>query len=258
MTAEHGPEEPQAEATLLSHLVELRNRLLKGVVVILIIFIALAPFADRLFALVADPLMRQLPEGTSMIATQVASPFLTPFKTAMVGAIFIAMPWLLYQIWAFVAPGLYQQEKRLALPLVITSALLFYLGIAFAYFVVFPLMFGFFTAVAPEGVSVMTDINAYLDFTLTLFFAFGLAFEVPIATVLMVWAGFTTPAKLASKRAYVLLGAFVVGMLLTPPDVISQTLLAVPVYILYEAGIVMARFLVPGHREVEQQQSEGT
>jgi sec-independent protein translocase protein TatC len=258
MTAEHGPEEPQAEATLLSHLVELRNRLLKGVVVILIIFIALAPFADRLFALVADPLMKQLPEGTSMIATQVASPFLTPFKTAMVGAIFIAMPWLLYQIWAFVAPGLYQQEKRLALPLVITSALLFYLGIAFAYFVVFPLMFGFFTAVAPEGVSVMTDINAYLDFTLTLFFAFGLAFEVPIATVLMVWAGFTTPAKLASKRAYVLLGAFVVGMLLTPPDVISQTLLAVPVYILYEAGIVMARILVPGHREVEQQQSEGT
>jgi sec-independent protein translocase protein TatC len=228
------------------------------VVVILIIFIALAPFADRLFALVADPLMKQLPEGTSMIATQVASPFLTPFKTAMVGAIFIAMPWLLYQIWAFVAPGLYQQEKRLALPLVITSALLFYLGVTFAYFVVFPLMFGFFTAVAPEGVSVMTDINAYLDFTLTLFFAFGLAFEVPIATVLMVWAGFTTPAKLASKRAYVLLGAFVVGMLLTPPDVISQTLLAVPVYILYEAGIVMARVLVPGHREVEQQQSEGT
>jgi sec-independent protein translocase protein TatC len=258
MTAEHGPEEPQAEATLLSHLVELRNRLLKGVVVILIIFIALAPFADRLFALVADPLMKQLPEGTSMIATQVASPFLTPFKTAMVGAIFIAMPWLLYQIWAFVAPGLYQQEKRLALPLVITSALLFYLGVTFAYFVVFPLMFGFFTAVAPEGVSVMTDINAYLDFTLTLFFAFGLAFEVPIATVLMVWAGFTTPAKLASKRAYVLLGAFVVGMLLTPPYVISQTLLAVPVYILYEAGIVMARVLVPGHREVEQQQSEGT
>jgi sec-independent protein translocase protein TatC len=258
MTAEHGPEEPQAEATLLSHLVELRNRLLKGVVVILIIFIALAPFADRLFALVADPLMKQLPEGTSMIATQVASPFLTPFKTAMVGAIFIAMPWLLYQIWAFVAPGLYQQEKRLALPLVITSALLFYLGVTFAYFVVFPLMFGFFTAVAPEGVSVMTDINAYLDFTLTLFFAFGLAFEVPIATVLMVWAGFTTPAKLASKRAYVLLGAFVVGMLLTPPDVISQTLLAVPVYILYEAGIVMAKVLVPGHREVEQQQSEGT
>ena len=256
MSAEHGPEQPQAEASLLSHLVELRNRLLRGVVAVLIFFIALAPFADTLFALVAEPLMRQLPEGTSMIATQVASPFLTPFKTAMVGAIFLAMPVLLYQVWAFVAPGLYQQEKRLAMPLVITSALLFYAGVAFAYFVVFPLMFAFFTAVAPEGVEVMTDINAYLDFILTLFFAFGLAFEVPIATVLMVWAGFTTPAKLAAKRAYVLLGAFVVGMLLTPPDVISQTLLAVPVYILYEAGIVMARVLVPGHREVEQQQSE--
>ena len=258
MSAEHGPEEPQAEATLLSHLVELRNRLLKAVVAVLVLFVALAPFADQLFALVAEPLMKQLPEGTSMIATQVASPFLTPFKTAMVAAIFLAMPWLLYQIWAFVAPGLYQQEKRLALPLVFSSALLFYMGVAFAYFVVFPLMFAFFTAVAPEGVSVMTDINAYLDFILTLFFAFGLAFEVPIATVLMVWAGFTTPAKLAAKRAYVLLGAFVVGMLLTPPDVISQTLLAVPVYILYEAGIVMARVLVPGHREVERQQSEGT
>jgi sec-independent protein translocase protein TatC len=199
--------------------------------------------------------MAQLPEGTSMIATQVASPFLTPFKTAMVAAIFIAMPWILYQLWAFIAPGLYQHEKRLAIPLVMTSALLFYAGVAFAYFVVFPLMFSFFTAVAPEGVSVMTDINAYLDFVLTLFFAFGLAFEVPIATVLMVWAGFTTPARLSSHRAYVLLGAFVVGMLLTPPDVISQTLLAVPVFLLYEAGIIMARIMVPGHKEVESQQN---
>jgi sec-independent protein translocase protein TatC len=199
--------------------------------------------------------MERLPEGTSMIATQVASPFLTPFKTAIVAAVFVAMPWILYQVWAFVAPGLYQHEKRLAMPLVITSALLFYGGVAFAYYVVFPLMFAFFTAVAPEGVSVMTDINAYLDFVLTLFFAFGLAFEVPIATVLLVWAGFTTPAKLASHRAYVLLGAFVVGMLLTPPDVISQTLLAVPVYILYEAGILMAKVMVPGHREVESQEN---
>lgn len=190
-----------------------------------------------------------------MIATQVASPFLTPFKTAMVAAVFIAMPWLLYQLWAFVAPGLYQHEKRLALPLVFTSALLFYAGVAFAYFVVFPLMFAFFTAVAPEGVSVMTDINAYLDFVLTLFFAFGLAFEVPIATVLMVWAGFTTPARLGAHRPYVLLGAFVIGMLLTPPDVISQTLLAVPVYVLYEAGIIMSRIMVPGHKEVESQQN---
>jgi sec-independent protein translocase protein TatC len=173
----------------------------------------------------------------------------------MVAALFISMPWLLYQIWAFVAPGLYQHERRLALPLVVTSALLFYGGVAFAYFVVFPLMFAFFTAVAPQGVSVMTDINAYLDFVLTLFFAFGLAFEVPIATVLSVWAGFTTPARLAGHRPYVLLGAFVVGMLLTPPDVISQTLLAVPVYVLYEAGIIMARVMVPGHKEVESQQN---
>ncbi len=229
--------------------------MLRMATVILLIFLALAPFADMLFAAIANPLMERLPEGTSMIATQVASPFLTPFKTAMVAAVFVAMPWILYQVWAFVAPGLYQHEKRLAMPLVITSALLFYGGVAFAYYVVFPLMFAFFTAVAPEGVSVMTDINAYLDFVLTLFFAFGLAFEVPIATVLMVWAGFTTPARLASHRAYVLLGAFVFGMLLTPPDVISQTLLAVPVYILYEAGILMAKVMVPGHREVESQEN---
>ncbi len=258
MSAEqHGPEEPQAEATLLSHLVELRDRLLRGVIAVLIIFLALAPFADTLFALVAEPLMKQLPEGTSMIATQVASPFLTPFKMAMVAAIFLAMPWVLYQAWAFVAPGLYQQEKRFAIPMLISSIALFYAGVAFAYFVVFPLMFGFFTAVAPEGVEVMTDINSYLNFVIALFFAFGMAFEVPIATVLMVWAGITTPESLARKRAYVLVGAFVIGMLLTPPDIISQTLLAVPVYILYEAGIVMARILVPDSKQVEEQQAGG-
>jgi len=256
MTNQNPPsDKPQAEGSLVFHLIELRTRLLRIAAVILVIFLAMAPFADALFALVAQPLMAKLPEGTSMIATQVASPFLTPFKTAMVAALFISMPWLLYQIWAFVAPGLYQHERRLALPLVITSALLFYGGVAFAYFVVFPLMFAFFTAVAPQGVSVMTDINAYLDFVLTLFFAFGLAFEVPIATVLSVWAGFTTPARLAGHRPYVLLGAFVVGMLLTPPDVISQTLLAVSVYLLYEAGIIMARIMVPGHKEVESQQN---
>ena len=255
MSQESGSKKPLPESTLLSHLLELRNRLLRIAAGILLVFLVLAPFADRLFEMVANPLMAKLPEGTSMIATQVASPFLTPFKTAFVAAVFIAVPWIFYQIWAFVAPGLYQQEKRVAMPLVLSSALLFYAGVAFAYFLVFPLMFSFFTAVAPEGVSVMTDINAYLDFVLTLFFAFGIAFEVPIATVLMVWAGFTTPAKLASHRAYVLLGSFVVGMFLTPPDVISQTLLAVPVYLLYEAGIVMARILVPGHREVESQQN---
>jgi sec-independent protein translocase protein TatC len=243
--------ETAAEGSLVSHLMELRNRLLKAIAAVLVIFVALTPFADSIFTLVADPLMRQLPAGTSMIATQVAAPFLTPFKLTLVVAIALAMPVVLYQTWAFVAPGLYSQERRFALPLLASSVLLFYLGIAFAYFVVFPLMFGFFTATAPEGVTVMTDITSYLGFVLALFFAFGLAFEVPVATVLLVWAGLVTPAALARHRAYVLLGAFVVGMLLTPPDVISQTLLAVPMYLLYEVGIVMSRIAVPGHREVE-------
>jgi len=253
MTETRQPEENLGEGTLLSHLIELRGRLLKMAAAVLVIFLCLAPFADHIFRVVAEPLMAKLPAGTSMIATQVASPFLTPFKTALAGAIFLAMPVLLHQAWAFVAPGLYKRERRLVLPLLVSSILLFYGGVAFAYFVVFPLMFAFFTTVAPTGVTVMTDISSYLDFVLTLFFAFGIAFEVPVATVLAVWAGFTTPASLAQKRAYVLVGAFVVGMLLTPPDVISQTLLAVPVYLLFEAGIVMSRIMVPGHKEVEAQ-----
>lgn len=251
-----GRTEGPPEGTLLSHLVELRQRVLRMVIAVLVVFVCLVPFADMLFTIVAEPLMARLPEGTSMIATQVASPFLTPFKLALAAAVFLAMPYLLWQTWAFVAPGLYKQERRLVLPLMASSIVLFYSGVAFAYFVVFPLMFAFFTAVAPSGVTVMTDIAAYLDFVLALFFAFGLAFEVPVATVLAVWAGFTTPAKLAAKRPYVLIGAFVLGMLLTPPDIISQTLLAVPVYILFEAGIVMARVMVPGHKEVEAQQQE--
>ena len=250
--------ESQGEGTLLSHLVELRNRVLKMVVAVLLIFICLVPFADTIFTLVAEPLMARLPEGTSMIATQVASPFLTPFKLALAVAVFLAMPFLLYQAWSFVAPGLYKHERRLIVPLMASSILLFYGGVAFAYFIVFPLMFAFFTSMAPTGVTVMTDIAAYLDFVLALFFAFGFAFEVPVATVLAVWAGFTTPEKLSKKRPYVLLGAFVLGMLLTPPDIISQTLLAVPVYILFEAGIIMARVMVPGHKEVEAQQREGS
>lgn len=248
----------EGEGTLLSHLVELRTRLLKMAVAVLLIFICLVPFADRIFTLAAEPLMARLPDGTSMIATQVASPFLTPFKLSLAVAVFIAMPVLLYQAWAFVAPGLYKHERRLIMPLMASSIVLFYSGVAFAYYIVFPLMFGFFTSIAPTGVTVMTDITAYLDFVLALFFAFGLAFEVPVATVLAVWAGFTTPAKLAGKRPYVLLSAFVLGMLLTPPDIISQTLLAVPVYILFEAGIIMARFMVPGHKEVEAQQEQGS
>lgn len=243
----------ESSSSLLSHLQELRTRLLRSVVVVLLVFVALAAFANRLFTLLAQPLLDRLPEGTSMIATEVATPFLTPFKLALVAAIFISIPYLLYQLWTFIAPGLYYQEKRLFVPLLLTSVILFYGGVAFAYFVVFPLMFGFFASVAPEGVAMMTDISAYLDFVLTLFFAFGLAFEVPIAIVLMVWAGVTTPGALAEKRPYVLLGAFVVGMFLTPPDMISQTLLAVPVYLLFEVGILMSRWLVRGWQEVEAQ-----
>jgi sec-independent protein translocase protein TatC len=248
----------QGEGSLLSHLIELRSRLLRMVVAILVVFICLVPFADQIFTLTAEPLMARLPEGTSMIATQVASPFLTPFKLALAAAVFLAMPYLLYQAWAFVAPGLYKHERRLVMPLMASSIVLFYSGVAFAYYIVFPLMFGFFTAVAPSGVTVMTDIAAYLDFVLALFFAFGLAFEVPVATVLAVWAGFTTPEKLTKKRPYVLLGAFVLGMLLTPPDIISQTLLALPVYVLFEGGIVLSRIMVPGHKEVEAQQKESS
>jgi sec-independent protein translocase protein TatC len=248
----------QGEGSLLSHLIELRSRLLRMVVAVLVVFICLVPFADQIFTLAAEPLMARLPEGTSMIATQVASPFLTPFKLALAAAVFLAMPYLLYQAWAFVAPGLYKHERRLVMPLMASSIVLFYSGVAFAYYIVFPLMFAFFTAVAPSGVTVMTDIAAYLDFVLALFFAFGLAFEVPVATVLAVWAGFTTPEKLTTKRPYVLLSAFVLGMLLTPPDIISQTLLALPVYILFEGGIVLSRIMVPGHKEVEAQQKESS
>ena len=238
-------EEQLAEGTLISHLVELRDRLLRAVLAVLLIFVAMVPFSERLFTMVARPLMGQLPEGTSMVAIGVASPFLTPFKLTFFLALFVAMPVVIYQIWAFVAPGLYRRERRLGVPLLISSIALFYMGVAFAYYVVFPLMFAFFTAVAPQGVTVSTDIGMYLDFVLTLFFAFGIAFEVPIATVLLVWTGFTTVERLRSYRAYVFLGCFVIGMVLTPPDIISQTLLAVPVYILYEVGLIMAQLFGP-------------
>ena len=234
----------QGEMTFVEHLVELRNRLLRVVIVVAILLLCLMPFANHLYALLAAPLLAEMQMGSSMIATQVASPFLTPFKLALVAAILIAMPYILYQFWAFVAPGLYRHEKRLVFPLMVTSSLLFYLGMAFAYYVVFPLMFAFFQAVAPEGVEIMTDISSYLDFVLKIFFAFGLAFEVPIATVVLVWTGFTTPESLVQKRPYIIVGAFVVGMLLTPPDMISQTLLALPVWVLFELGVVFSRVYV--------------
>lgn len=235
---------PEVEQPFLSHLIELRDRLLRVVVVVLLIFLVLFPFQNAVYTYLAQPLMAHLPQGTSMIATEVASPFLTPMKLAFVAAIFVSMPFILYQFWAFVAPGLYRHERRMVLPLVVSSTLLFYLGMAFAYFVVFPLVFGFLTSTAPDGVAVMTDIGRYLDFVLTLFFAFGLAFEVPIATIILVWMGVTTPENLASKRPYIIVAAFVIGMFLTPPDVISQTLLALPMWVLFELGVIFSRGFV--------------
>lgn len=230
------------EQPFMSHLAELRDRLLRMVVAIVLVFLVLFPFANDIYTFVAEPIRAQLPAGSQMIATQVASPFLTPFKLALVAAVFVAMPYLLYQLWGFVAPGLYTHEKRLGVPLLVSSILLFYLGMTFAYFVVFPLVFGFFTAVTPEGVAQMPDIAFYLEFVLKLFFAFGFAFEIPIATILLVAIGATTPEALAKKRPYVIVGVFVAGMLLTPPDVVSQTLLAIPMWLLFELGIFFSRF----------------
>jgi sec-independent protein translocase protein TatC len=238
-------EEVLAEAPLMSHLMELRGRLLRAVLSILAVFLCLVPFARPIFTAVARPLMRQLPEGSQMIATQVASPFLTPFKTTFFVALLVAMPVIIYQAWAFVAPGLYRREQRFAVPLLISSVVLFYVGVAFAYWLVFPTVFGFFTAAAPEGVAVMTDINSYLDFTLLTCLSFGLAFEVPVATVLLIGTGLVSADTLTRQRAYVFLGAFVVGAILTPPDVISQTMLAVPIYLLFEGGLLMARMMYP-------------
>ncbi len=228
---------------LVAHLTELRDKLLRSIVAVLIVFIGLFAFANEIYAFVSEPLRALLPEGTTMIATEVASPFLTPFKLTLVAAIFLAIPYVLYQVWSFIAPGMYRQEKRLAIPLLISSIALFYAGAAFAYYVVFPLIFAFFTSVGPEDVTIMTDINSYLNFVLKLFFAFGIAFEIPIAAVLMIWSGLTTPEALAKKRAYIIVGCFVFGMLLTPPDIISQALLAIPMWLLFEVGIFFGRFV---------------
>jgi sec-independent protein translocase protein TatC len=236
--------ETERELSLIEHLLELRSRVLKALVSVLLVVLVLAPFARPLYSIFSAPLVRHLPEGSSMIAIDVASPFFAPFKLVLILGLLLAMPFVLYQLWAFVAPGLYRHEQRLARPLLAASLVLFYAGCAFAYFVVFPVIFAFFSAMAPEGVAVMTDINRYLDFILALFIAFGLAFQVPIATIVLVALGLTTPDNLARIRGYVIIGAFTVAMLVTPPDMISQTLLAVPVLLLYELGIVMARVLV--------------
>ncbi|MCL6414976.1 twin-arginine translocase subunit TatC [Aestuariirhabdus sp. Z084] len=243
MTDSHSDQQSGAEQPLISHLVELRDRILRSVLVVLVIFLGLFYFANEIYAFVSEPLRKFLPEGSTMIATEVASPFLTPFKLTIVLAIFLAIPFLLHQIWSFIAPGLYQHEKRIAIPMLFSSVVLFYAGIAFAYYVVFPLVFGFFTSVGPSDVTIMTDINRYLDFVLKLFFAFGIAFEIPIATVLLIWSGASTVESLGQKRPYVVVGCFVLGMLLTPPDVISQALLALPMWVLFEIGILFGRMI---------------
>ncbi len=231
------------EQPLIAHLVELRNRLLKSVLLVLAIFIGLFYFANDMYLILVEPLSSLLPSTGNMIATGVVAPFLVPFKMTMVLAVLLAVPFILHQIWAFIAPGLYQHEKRFGIPLLISSIVLFYLGIAFAYFVVLPLAFGFFTAAGPEGISYMPDISNILDFILKVFFAFGIAFEIPIATFLLVLSGITTVESLTEKRPYIFVGCFVVGMLVTPPDIISQTVLAVPMWLLFEAGVLAARLL---------------
>ncbi len=243
------------EQPLIYHLIELRDRLLRVVLVVGVVFLALVPFSNTLFSWLSGPLMAHMPEGSSMIAIEVASPFLIPFKLTLFLALFLSIPYVLYQLWSFVAPGLYKHERRLVYPLLVSSTVLFYAGAAFAYFVVFPLVFAFFTGTAPEGVSVMTDISRYLDFVLTLFFAFGAAFEVPVFTVLLVWTGMATQDGLRQKRPYIIVGAFVIGMLLTPPDIISQTLLAVPVWILFELGVYFSGWFI---KEKESMPGDGS
>lgn len=232
----------------ISHLIELRNRLLKIILVVLCVFLGMASYANEIYTLLSVPLLQHLPENSTMIAIDVASPFFIPFKLTLVFSAFISVPVILYQLWAFIAPGLYKHERKMILPLLVASTLLFYLGVAFAYFIVFPLVFGFLTAAAPVNVAVMTDISKYLDFVLTLFFAFGITFEVPVFTIVLVWTGLTTPKSLGEKRPYIIVAAFIIGMFLTPPDAISQTLLAVPIWLLFETGLLFSRFFIPKSR----------
>lgn len=243
---------------LIGHLIELRKRLLNSIIAVLVIFLALVYFANDIYQLVAAPLIKQMPAGATMIATDVASPFFTPIKLTIMVSVILAAPVILYQIWAFIAPALYKHERRLVMPLLVSSTILFYAGMAFAYFVVFPLAFGFLTRTAPVGVVISTDITNYLDFVMALFMAFGVSFEVPVAIVLLCWMGVTTPEDLKNKRPYVVVGAFIIGMLLTPPDVFSQTLLAIPMYILFEIGVFCSRFYVGKRREPESEEQDET
>jgi sec-independent protein translocase protein TatC len=245
MTDQDTPNDTPVDQTqpLIQHLIELRNRLLRAVLCVLIVFASLYYFANDIYLVVAEPLRTLMPAGSTMIATDVASPFFAPLKLTLMVSLFISMPFVLYQIWCFIAPALYDKEKKLAFPLLFSSIVLFYSGIAFAYFVVFPLIFGFFTSTGPEGVTIMTDISRYLDFVLKLFFAFGIVFEIPIAIIILVSSGVTSVESLSQKRPYLVVACFVVGMLLTPPDVISQTLLALPMWLLFEVGLIFAKMI---------------
>ncbi|CBJ79660.1 Sec-independent protein translocase subunit TatC [Xenorhabdus bovienii] len=246
---------------LIGHLIELRKRILNSLITVLVIFLALVYFSNDIYRLIAAPLMEQLPKGANMIATDVASPFFTPIKLTIMVSIVVSAPMILYQVWAFIAPALYKHERRLIMPLLFSSSVLFYLGMAFAYFVVFPIAFGFFVKTVPAGVVISTDISNYLSFVMALFMAFGVSFEVPVAIILLCWSGVVTPESLKRKRPYILVGAFVVGMLLTPPDVFSQTLLAIPMYLLFEVGILLSQFYVGGRKsgraENESEYDEG-
>lgn len=248
-------EEKLAEGTLISHLLELRDRLIKALIGVGIAFVPCMFYSNDIFSYVSQPLQAKLPPGTHLIATSVMSPFTTPFKLSFCVAAFLAMPWIIYQLWAFVAPGLYRHEKRFAVPLLVSAIVLFYVGVVFAYFFVFPVMFSFFASTTPKGVSMMTDITSYLDFVLVMFLAFGAAFEVPVAVVLLVITGIVKLEKLKENRGYVLLGVFIVAALFTPPDAVSQSIMAVPMYLLYEGGMIMARILLRMKRsEAEQKQ----
>lgn len=229
--------------SFVSHLIELRNRLLRAVAGLLVMFVGLFPFSDKLYHLLAAPLLTKLPQGAHMIATAVTTPFFVPMKVTMLAAFLLALPWMLYQLWAFVAPGLYAHEKRLMFPLLVAALILFFIGMAFAYFAVFPVVFGFIIGSAPEGVAVMTDIAEYLDFVIGMFMAFGFAFEVPVAVVLISLMGWVTPAQLKEARAYVVVAAFVLGAIFTPPDIVSQFMLAIPLWLLYEAGLLVVGWL---------------
>jgi sec-independent protein translocase protein TatC len=253
------PDQPDHDAThlpLIEHLIELRERLMKALIAIMVIFCALFYFANDIYELVSKPIRDQLPEGVTMIATDVTATFFAPFKLTLVVAFFLSMPVVLHQVWKFISPGLYANEKRLAIPLLLSSVLLFYAGIAFAHLVIFPLIMQFFTTAGPESVTVTPDISQYLSIALKLFFAFGLAFEIPVATMLLVWSGATTVEALAQKRPYIIVFCFVFGMLLTPPDPFSQSLLAIPTWLLFEAGLLFARLFI--HKKPDESESDST